>query len=368
MARFGQEVVRLGRDRLAPRGAFPHDIDVLDAPYLRRVMGAPVDRVEVLTTTDGTTDRALLGLEGVGVPPSVFVKMAPTAAVTRLFVNLSDLGADEIGFYRDVRPTLDLEAPQALGAAVDPTSKRFVLVLEDLAAQGATFGEVLAEIELPSVEAVLDTMAVLHGSCWRTSRLDDRAGAGSLGWVRANSGDPMLPLVTAAVRSMGKRLARRDAALAPLGAREILRRYPAVARELDAGPHTLLHGDPHPGNCYFLDGRAGLLDWQVIRRGHPLRDVTYFLTLALEPDVRRAHERNLLDRYRAALAAAGGPALSADEAWTMHRKMAAYPYVATTFTAGLGGLQAEEVGLAGLRRAVAAVTDLDTVGALRSLT
>ena len=38
----------------------------------------------------------------------------------------------------------------------------------------------------------------------------------------------MLPLVTAAVRSMGSRLARRDPALAPSEARPILRHYPAV--------------------------------------------------------------------------------------------------------------------------------------------
>ena len=47
--------------------------------------------------------------------------------------------------------------------------------------------------------------------------------------------------------------------------------------------------------------------------------------------------------------------------------MAAYPYVATTFTAGLGGLQDDEVGLAGLRRSVAAVDDLDTAVALDSV-
>ncbi len=171
-------------------------------------MELPIDDVEVLTTTDGTTDRARLGLVGAGVPPSAFVKMAPAAAVTRLFVNLSDLGADEIGFYRDVRQTIDIEAPVALGSAIDPTSKRFVLVLEDLAARRATFGEVLAPVGLDAAEAVLDTMAGLHGSCWRTPRLDRRSGAGNLGWVRANSGDPMLPLVTAAVRSMGSRLSR----------------------------------------------------------------------------------------------------------------------------------------------------------------
>ena len=82
------------------------------------------------------------------MPPSAFVKMAPAAAATRLFVNLTDLGADEIGFYRDVRPTLEIEAPLALGSAIDPASKRFVLVLEDLTARGATFGEVLQPVEV----------------------------------------------------------------------------------------------------------------------------------------------------------------------------------------------------------------------------
>jgi len=110
-----------------------------------------------------------------------------------------------------------------------------------------------------------------------------------------------------------------------------------------------------------------LLDWQVVRRGNPLRDVSYFLVLALDAETRRAHERPLLDHYRDALAAAGGPALTADEAWGTYRRMAAYPYVATTFTAGLGGLQDEAVGLEGLRRAVAAIGDLDTASVLDSL-
>ncbi|MGZ4710948.1 MAG: phosphotransferase, partial [Acidimicrobiales bacterium] len=286
------------------------------------------------------------------------VKMAPSAAVTRLFVNLSDLGADEIGFYRDVRPMLTLEAPAPLGFEIDGPSKRFVLVLEDLAARGCTFGEVLAPVDVGSAEAVLDTLAALHGACWQAPQLD------RLGWIRANSTDAMLPLVSTAVRAMGSRLAHRDPALAPAGGRAILRSYPSVARQLDAGPHTVLHGDPHPGNCYFVDGRAGLLDWQVIRRGNPLRDVGYFLVLALDPDTRRRHERPLLDRYRAALTAAGGPSLTADDAWTTYRRMAAYPYVASTFTAGLGGLQDDAVGLEGLRRAVIAIDDLDTAAGL----
>ena len=44
--------------------------------------------------------------------------------------------------------------------------------------------------------------------------------------------------------------------------------------------------------------------------------------------------------------------------------MAAYAYVATVFTSGLGGLQGEAIADAGLRRAIAAVDDLETAAAL----
>ena len=63
----------------------------------------------------------------------------------------------------------------------------------------------------------------------------------------------------------------------------------------------MLHGDSHPGNTYFRDGRAGLLDWQVVRRGHPSRDLTYTLVLGMPTADRRAAERDLLDVYRKAL-------------------------------------------------------------------
>ncbi len=53
-----------------------------------------------------------------------------------------------------------------------------------------------------------------------------------------------------------------------------------VSRE----PITVLHGDPHPRNTYTLpDGRMGVLDWQLIRRGSWSHDVGYALIGALPP-------------------------------------------------------------------------------------
>lgn len=72
-----------------------------------------------------------------------------------------------------------------------------------------------------------------------------------------------------------------------------------------------MHGDAHPGNMYFHGGKAGLLDWQAVRRGHPSRELAYTLITSLTPEDRRASQRELLDDYRRALVAAGGPELTA---------------------------------------------------------
>ena len=79
---------------------------------------------------------------------------------------------------------------------------------------------------------------------------------------------------------------------------------------------------------------------------------------------RQANEREILDGYRRALAAAGGPDLDRDELWDRYRQGALYAYVAALITAGMGGMQDEGIALEGLRRAVAALDDLDTVAVL----
>lgn len=135
---------------------------------------------------------------------------------------------------------------------------------------------------------------------------------------------------------------------------------------LHGDPHPVLHGDPHPGNTYFTDSGAGLFDWQVLG-GTGIRDVTYSLVFGLEPEVRHRFAATLIERYCDTLASAGGPKLDIDDVWLDHRRCAAYAYVAAAFTAGFGGLQEDAIGLQGVRRAVTAINDLDTVAALTSM-
>ena len=60
-----------------------------------------------------------------------------------------------------------------------------------------------------------------------------------------------------------------------------------------------MHGDAHPGNVYFRNGEAGLLDWQAVRRGHPGRELAYTLVTSMTTADRQAHQRELLDHLPA---------------------------------------------------------------------
>ena len=166
------------------------------------------------------------------------------------------------------------------------------------------------------------------------------------------------------MRLSARRLAEKTSVPVEDG-RFVIENYPAVVRLLDTGPHTVLHGDSHPGNVYFRNGKAGLLDWQVVKRGHPMRDVAYSLITGMTTDERRASQRDLLEVYRTALTAHGGPDLDRGELWDWYRQAAVQPFMASLTTAGLGGMQSDEIAFEGLGRAVAAFEDLDTVALLQ---
>jgi aminoglycoside phosphotransferase (APT) family kinase protein len=333
-----REVRRLGADRVL-RGTLPRTLDGVDAPLLSALLGRSVTSVAALDRTEGTTDRVRLALTGDGVPASVFVKTASHAAGNRLFGGLASLGQNEVRFYRDVRPGLTAEAPVAHAVAFDGATGRFLLVLEDLAARGARFADTLTPLTPDEAAAALETLARVHA-------------APAPPWAVRNSDDPMLPLVARALRPLSRRV---EPGLQQEQAAWLLTDYRRVAPALDTGPMSLLHGDPHPGNLYLVDGTVGLLDWQVVRRGNRVRDVSYLLVLGLTPEDRAAHERELLAHY------------TSDDVWDDYRRMVAYTYVATTFTSGLGGLQGDNVADEGLRRAGRALVELETLSALAAL-
>src|SRR5262249_6986631 len=119
----------------------------------------------------------------------------------------------------------------------------------------------------------------------------------------------------------------------------------------------VIHGDTQSGNAYLDgDGRACWLDWQITQRGRWSTDVAYHLSTVLDIETRRAHERERLEHYLDALAAAGGPAPAWDAAWDDYTLGFAYGYFLWSITR----VSSRAVVLVHMPRIAAALTDHDT--------
>ena len=309
----------------------------------------------------GTSSRARVALTGDGVPASVFVKMPAETVATRLMGELGRLAQTEVLFYRELSSQLT-GLPTMYGSAFDSLTGRFVLVLEDLAADGCEFPDTLHPLDKDQASLIIELLARLHATFWE--RLPPTGSGGPLGWVYSASGDHTSLLTGPLLNTSVRRLAERTSIPVEDG-RFIIDNYRTVAKVIDRQPNTVMHGDAHPGNVYFRNGQAGLLDWQAVRRGHPGRELAYTLITSMTTADRQACERDLLGDYRQALAARGGPDLDPDELWLRYRQGSLYAYVASVITAGMGGMQAESIALEGVTRAVAALADLETVAALK---
>jgi aminoglycoside/choline kinase family phosphotransferase len=264
-----------------------------------------VEAVEVLQTKSygeemvSTSARAVLQLHyretaPSGLPSRVVVKMSRGVDTI-----MAPFYRNEVAFYQNIRDALAIEAPRVLGAAFDPESLRFALVLEDLTARGARFPNVTQPVALADVEGLIDTQAALHAAFWESPRFRGDLAAVET-HLHGGVARLMNELAPAYIQHEIDNVAFK---------REIVQRLRTTGPELLAGvqalqrhqsrlPQTLLHGDSHLGNTYLLaQHRGGLLDWQLCVRGHCLHDVSYLLATSLPVESRRQHERDLLSRY-----------------------------------------------------------------------
>ncbi len=277
--------------------------------------------------------------------------------------------AVESRFYRDIRPHLQIEAPRVFGAHYDARTRHFAVLMEDLTQRSARFPNALESLPLDTVRSALRTMAQMHAHYWNDSALDT-----TMDWVPTRFDGGMYPVFSGIgydlIRYQVEQHSFKQQILAPLGrsVRELWDAMWQTQRQLMSGPRTLLHGDTHVGNTYVLpDGSSGLLDFQLLVKGHPMIDVTYYLMTALDTDRRRQHERTLIQEYLDTLTSLGVHAPSMAQAWHDHRLAALWGLV-------IGWLitppvnYGEAITRANLERLTQAVIDLDAFGTLSDRT
>jgi hypothetical protein len=351
----------------APR---PCWVDEIDAGWLTSVLAAKAPAARILSIDDrggtsGTTDRRSLGVTWntagteAGLPTRIFVKGTSRSAKNRTLVAALSMALQEVRFYEQVRPHLGDIAPRAYHMRAGHGA-RFLLVLEDLTESGARPVTAEEHLTVDHAGAVIDALAQLHAKFWRSSRLER-----DLAWAAPIVGRPGFELLAGQFRRVRRRfLAESEGRQVSPRTRRMLGilndHDREVYRSWSDGPQTLVHGDPHMGNTYVLpDGRAGLLDWQVVFRTRGVREISYCLIPGLDTDLRRCHERRLLQRYLDCLGAGGvkdPPPF--DEAWDDYRFFAHDAWDSVALTILWSGLHPPDQLERAYQRCCAAVEDL----------
>jgi hypothetical protein len=222
----------------------------------------------------------------------------------------------EVSFYRDLAHPVGVRTLNSVWADIDPATSHGVVITEDAVEAGATF---CSALDFCSVERVADQLgefAKLHAYTWEQPDFvaaNPRA-ATRLGFI----------LNVRGVKEISANFDGPNGDGIPAGTRDaqaLVDAYQRISSRAPGAGWTVAHGDAHVGNTFVdRDGRGCLVDWQVIQFAPWGLDVGYHIASALEPDVRAANERDLLQHYLDALGSAGVTNVpSWDVAWDEYR-------------------------------------------------
>jgi hypothetical protein len=264
----------------------------------------------------------------------------------------------EVRFYQEIAPTLGARIPHCFHGHVDPTTARFVLLLEDLAPRIP--GDQVSGCSVEEAGLALRELAEVHAPRWGHPSLEhvewlNRSDDASLDTLSA-----VFPLLyDAFVERYGDRL---DDTTTRVGAAF----FPRIAAYLHdrRGPLTVQHADFRVDNLLFgaPGDRVAIVDWQTVTLGQGAADVSYFLGGSLPVEDRRRHEQDLVHQYADALESAGVEGYAFGDLWHDYRRHA---YSGLVMAVGASMMvtrteRGDDMFLAMARRHAAHIVDMES--------
>jgi hypothetical protein len=356
-----------GRPYLTRREPLPWNVKEITPDWLTRTLqnrypGVVVDNMRINQFIDSHTSklRISVNLNQIGIDAGIPQNLCLKSNWSGDFDDV-DICELEAKFYHHLRDEIKVPVPQCIYADWDEGEKtQGLIILEDLVDKGGEFGFSLHKNGIDGVARALTGLAGLHGSLWGSPVLEHHEWLPTSmatpvdynqirimwRWIERNLADPEIhKIVPKALIDDPERL--------QLGFDKL------IAMELAQNtPRCVILGDCHQGNSYILpDGQRMWIDWQLVRKGRPWRDLTYFMVGALTIDERRQADRDLIRHYREALVATGAQnVLEADEIWEQFRCWIMYGMQAWIANMDIWG----QVGLPMNERFFTAAEDLGT--------
>ena len=295
-----------------------------------------IDAAQIGTGQVGANIRYRLAYDTPGDgPDSVVGKFASKSEESRA-AGISTLTYEtEVNFYRDLADSVELSRPGCHFASVEPGTADVVLILEDI---GAPAGDQLAGCTNDEARAVVIEAAKLHGPRWGDPSLRQ------VPWLAAKLENAFEPGPVMAM--MFPTFLDRYKETLSEESLEVGARVCQARTWLDPDPATatLCHCDYRLDNMLFGGKGAGgnirpvtIVDWQTVQLGNGVSDVSYFISAAMEPERRRAEERELVEAYYGALSAYDIGDYSFDRCWEDYRRHAFGGFMMAVFASMVVG-------------------------------
>ena len=245
--------------------AIPHTIDEVTAAWLSDALatglpGLVVDEATLSGYIRGASTKARLRLRTNrnDAPVSVIVKAGfePHSHAMR------SMHDNEMHAYRDLIPTLAVNAPHCFFAGRDEAGHSLV-ILEDLDERGVRFLSLQEPIGFDLAAGYLDALARIHARWWGVDPRRD-----GFAWVPDTSPEHFqhyFGILRDPARFDAFAQSPRCAAMPRdiVDSGRVQRAFAAMNESQRGQPMVVNHGDMHLGNLYTdADGMPGLLDWQ----------------------------------------------------------------------------------------------------------
>jgi hypothetical protein len=284
----------------------PLTLEEIDAAWLTAALhekfpGVTARSVEIADGIRGTCSKFRLRLDmdeagrAAGIPETLFLK-GGFEKHSRKLVFLSK--TESLG-YRDLLSHSSLNTPDCYFAGFDEDRAQGIILMEDLARRGASFGDPQEARSIEEVARSLSQLAGFHAETWD---FPARPEPGSrLSWVETAppfSRASLQPVLEPEVWNAYVRMPRGAAASNRFHDVEWAKRALRAMDVLSAQtPNCVIHGDTHLGNTFMEpDGTPGFYDI-VPRRAPPMVEVCYHIALSLDVVDRQAGERDLVGHY-----------------------------------------------------------------------
>ena len=306
--------------------------------------------------------RIELGYEGGEGPATAVLKLPHTVVGARQTADAFNFYGREVNFYREVGPRTPLGTPGLYASNYDPTTKDFVLLLED--AGGRTQYDQLDGCSVDHALVAAEQLAAHHARYWGDQAIMDAA------WTVRTCDPPNPQALPPTLRQSWPLIESEFAHLLPGPMLEAARRMPEACVELlerlSEPPMTLLHGDYRLDNLFFDPDAANpvvAIDWQISGLGRAPYDIAYFMSQSLTPEDRKGADEQVLRAYHRALIAGGVEDYSYGQCWEDYRLgilfCACYPLNAGALD--LVNDRARALFEAMLTRSASAILDLDAL-------